>query len=245
MKKLDLGQTITILANLGVIAGILFLGIELQQNNALLGAQARTARFEVAIDSTNMIVSTPSIARAQMKDRNGEPLTEEEEYILTEWYWGTFTRWQYGPVLKKIDLSQTVGILANVGVILGLVLLSMEIRQSNKQAEATAYQTRIDSIGGAAQQYSLSSILPAIYIKLDDAGVDSLDAEERNRVLNWEQARRLRMEAQFYQYQQGFLDESAYRTMLRTAQSHLSLWTEIGLANPNQDFLQAVREFRE
>ena len=30
-----------------------------------------------------------------MKDRNGEPLTEEEEYILTEWYWGTFTRWQY------------------------------------------------------------------------------------------------------------------------------------------------------
>jgi hypothetical protein len=41
MKKIDLGQTVQILANLGVIAGIVFLGIELQQNNALLGAQAR------------------------------------------------------------------------------------------------------------------------------------------------------------------------------------------------------------
>ena len=38
MKKPDLGQTITIFANLGVIAGIVFLGIELQQNNELLTA---------------------------------------------------------------------------------------------------------------------------------------------------------------------------------------------------------------
>ena len=32
-KKIDLGQIITICANIGVIAGIVFLGIELQQNN--------------------------------------------------------------------------------------------------------------------------------------------------------------------------------------------------------------------
>ncbi len=36
MKKLDLGQTIGILANLGVIAGIVFLGYKLRQNNLLL-----------------------------------------------------------------------------------------------------------------------------------------------------------------------------------------------------------------
>ncbi len=36
MKKLDLGQTITILANVGVIAGIVFLGYELRQNNLYL-----------------------------------------------------------------------------------------------------------------------------------------------------------------------------------------------------------------
>ena len=41
MKKLDLGQTITILANIGVIAGIVFLGLEIRQNNELMAAEAR------------------------------------------------------------------------------------------------------------------------------------------------------------------------------------------------------------
>jgi hypothetical protein len=40
LKKLDFGQTITILANLGVIAGIVFLGIEISQNNAWLEAES-------------------------------------------------------------------------------------------------------------------------------------------------------------------------------------------------------------
>ena len=41
-KKLDLGQTITILANLGVIAGIVLLAIEMRQNNELLAAQDKS-----------------------------------------------------------------------------------------------------------------------------------------------------------------------------------------------------------
>jgi len=38
LKKIHLGQTIEILANLGVIAGIVFLGVELRQNNELVVA---------------------------------------------------------------------------------------------------------------------------------------------------------------------------------------------------------------
>jgi hypothetical protein len=58
LKKLDLGQTATLFANLGVIAGIVFLGFELSQNNNLLAAQARY----------NLIVQ-----RADMNDTFGEP----------------------------------------------------------------------------------------------------------------------------------------------------------------------------
>ncbi len=47
MKKLDLGQTLGILANLGVIAGIIFLAFELRQNNQLLVAQTSYAQFNV------------------------------------------------------------------------------------------------------------------------------------------------------------------------------------------------------
>jgi len=41
LKNMDLGQTITILANIGVIAGILFLAFELRQNNEQLEIQFR------------------------------------------------------------------------------------------------------------------------------------------------------------------------------------------------------------
>ena len=35
MKKIDLGQTITILANLGVIGGLIFVGMQLQQDREI------------------------------------------------------------------------------------------------------------------------------------------------------------------------------------------------------------------
>lgn len=47
MKKIDIGQGIGILANLGVIAGIVFLAVELRQNNELLQAEASLNRFNI------------------------------------------------------------------------------------------------------------------------------------------------------------------------------------------------------
>ena len=150
--------------------------------------------------------------------------------------------------MKKIDLGQTISILANVGVILGLVLLVVEIRQSNEQAAAAAYQTRISDIEVAFQQYALSAQLPAIYVKLRESGLESLTAEERDRVRSWESARRTRMQGQSYHYEQGLLDESAYRAMLRAARSQLSLWQALGLEQTlpgMEEFDRAVRESGE
>lgn len=57
MKKIDLGQTITVLANLGVIAGILFLVLELRQNTVAVRSTASqgvqdqvTAIYDMLID---------------------------------------------------------------------------------------------------------------------------------------------------------------------------------------------------
>ncbi len=62
MKRIDLSQTIGILANVGVVAGIIFLVVELRQNNDLLAAQARY----------NLIVQ-----RADMNDTLREPYVLE------------------------------------------------------------------------------------------------------------------------------------------------------------------------
>ena len=47
MKRLELDQAISILANLGVIAGIVFLGVELRQNNDQLRSQSRANIYEM------------------------------------------------------------------------------------------------------------------------------------------------------------------------------------------------------
>lgn len=95
MKKPDLGQSINTLANVGVIVGIILLAAELQQNNDLLGAQARATREAVAIDSANIQVTTPELWRALMKEENGDPLSSEEEYLLRTFNWGRLRRLQY------------------------------------------------------------------------------------------------------------------------------------------------------
>jgi hypothetical protein len=50
MKKIDLNQGVNTLANLGVIAGIVFLALEINQNSEMMRAQTRN---EVANALTN------------------------------------------------------------------------------------------------------------------------------------------------------------------------------------------------
>ncbi len=79
MKKLELGQTITILANLGVIAGIVFLGVELRQNNELLEVQAEMAMSDVRANTILAdVIAQPELIELMLKDE--QSLTEVERY---------------------------------------------------------------------------------------------------------------------------------------------------------------------
>ena len=78
MKKIDLGQTITILANLGVIAGIVFLAVELQQNNQLMRAEAISTLLETRMVAIGDVIDNDSFAELLLKNRRGEILTDVE-----------------------------------------------------------------------------------------------------------------------------------------------------------------------
>ncbi len=97
MKKIDLGPTIGILANLGVIAGIVFLGIELQQNNELLATEARRSRAAHMEENYGMLASDSELASLMLKSRLGEDLTELEGYRLSRFWMRTLTNleWAY------------------------------------------------------------------------------------------------------------------------------------------------------
>lgn len=78
MSGFDVGQVIEIVANIGVIAGIVFLAFEIRQNNDLLAAQAREALHASRRDINLMIASTPDLAEIVGKVRADQSLTGVE-----------------------------------------------------------------------------------------------------------------------------------------------------------------------
>jgi hypothetical protein len=80
MKKIDLGQTISILANLGVIAGIVFLGVELQQNNELLRIETRNNGMSRLAGNVDIQLDNPYLFELSQKDM--DTLTPAERAAL-------------------------------------------------------------------------------------------------------------------------------------------------------------------
>ena len=80
MKKIRLGETLAILANVGVIGGILLLVYELRQNNDLMAAEARFNRLTMAVDSWRFNAGNGDLAELRAKARNGEALSDAERW---------------------------------------------------------------------------------------------------------------------------------------------------------------------
>ncbi len=84
MKKIDLGQTIGIFANIGVIAGIIFLAVELQQNNQLLRSEAEYHLFENMTATASDLIRDASLAEIFVKTNNNEELSDVER-VRIDW----------------------------------------------------------------------------------------------------------------------------------------------------------------
>ena len=80
MKSFDYGQFVQTLANVGVIAGIVFLAYELRQNNALMEDEARFNRVSVSTEAYNILSTNGELAEIVVKVNNNESLTEVEFY---------------------------------------------------------------------------------------------------------------------------------------------------------------------
>lgn len=97
MQKIDLGQTITILANIGVIAGIVFLAVELRQNNEQLSAQAKFNLHQNKYSITDQVIESSEFANFITRISTNQPHTPEDElriYHLTIRHLGNW-QWEY------------------------------------------------------------------------------------------------------------------------------------------------------
>lgn len=126
MKKLELGKSIQILANVGVIAGIAFLALELQQNTKQLELQSYQSWVNGNLQY-NMTLTDPArseiIAAGLPHSRN----LDEENYVafgmiqLTIMQMAQSTDYLYregalDPELWKAEMSRAAGILSLPGV---------------------------------------------------------------------------------------------------------------------------------
>jgi hypothetical protein len=109
-----LNKWLTLLANLGVIAGIVFLAVETRQNNSLLEAQAGYNLFQNRTSDMQRIQTSPEFSALMQKLISGDELTPEEYsrsynyhtrlMINFQWEWGEVAAGR----LERAQLPTTV-----------------------------------------------------------------------------------------------------------------------------------------
>ena len=82
MKKIDLGQTVQILANVAVLSGIIFLIVEVNQNTQATKASSRDAAIDQSLSFFEQRLDNQVIGRAEYKLLTGEALDGFERYQL-------------------------------------------------------------------------------------------------------------------------------------------------------------------
>ena len=151
--------------------------------------------------------------------------------------------------MKKIDLSQTITILANLGVIAGIVFLAIEINQNTESLDesrnlaiAQAQQQRRSQLDDSFRSLANSEYLPGIFVKYREQGLDALSDEELQRFI-WQSCSGFaRIDATHAWYQRGYVDEEEYQEGIRRLVIQLApRWQDIGIA-PNTPSLRQEME---
>lgn len=88
-----LNRWLTLGANLAVLVGLVFLVIEINQNNDMMRAQTRSGITDAIIDNIK-IGMDPRVIVAHQKQRNGQPLSDEESILLNQFASATLRLWE-------------------------------------------------------------------------------------------------------------------------------------------------------
>jgi len=100
MRKLDLGKAIGITANISVVAGIVFLALELRQNTDAQRSQMRLSQNERETEVIEELFRNPLLNSAYVKFTSHQPLSDEEDLALSAYSLRIFLSWNwiYGEV---------------------------------------------------------------------------------------------------------------------------------------------------
>ena len=131
---------------------------------------------------------------------------------------------------------------ANVGVVIGLILLLVELDQNSDLVRAQIHQSRSDTWVSDRLEFADSEFLLPAYQEfvsaggpMDPSAIEELDPIESARIYRYLEARAGDYDNLYYQYQQGYLDEEFYRTRIAASIKRMApIWL-------NMEFLNRLR----
>jgi hypothetical protein len=126
MKKIDIGQMITIFANVGVIVGIIFLAVEVKQNNRQLELQSYQAWVALNIQ-INSALMDPEISAITYAGNSDSINLSEDTFVthamshlaLFQIAQSTDYLYRAGSLDRELweaEMNRTAGILTQPGV---------------------------------------------------------------------------------------------------------------------------------
>lgn len=142
--------------------------------------------------------------------------------------------------MNSDKLNSWLALVANAGVVVGLLLLTYELREAQHFAETQAAVQRFDQMQLAQTEMAMSESLGGIRVKAKSDGVQALTPEELYRLQRWEQSVALRMISQYIQYTRGYLDEETAKGIVRVAAANLPFWEDLGVVLVDSEFSEAV-----
>ena len=96
MKNIDWGKSVTLVANVGVIVGLLLLAFELRQNNEVLEAQSRDLWVDRRAAILETMALNPELLELLLKAANtSEPLSNLELRRVRAIGFRTFAIWEH------------------------------------------------------------------------------------------------------------------------------------------------------
>ena len=131
-----------------------------------------------------------------------------------------------------ISLTGIANLLGVVSLVGSLIFVGAELRQNQKLARVNAYQTRLTEMQESQRALALSGnvALADLISKYQTEGVEALSNAEFLRVRSWYRGTQIRMESQFYQWEQGFLEDNAIEVTLNViSETAYAAWEDLDL----------------
>lgn len=127
MKKVDMGQWIGVIANLGVIAGIVLLAYELHQNSEAVSLQAAQAYVALSQELDFRLAEDSALTAALLAPP--ESRSEVETFQYERFLFGTLRTWENGYYLNQRGALDDELWSGQIELMKDLLIRDVEFRQ--------------------------------------------------------------------------------------------------------------------